>query len=473
MWIAGGRSEVEGALLTFDAVRLTRTRHVLTRRPQCSSCGEPQAALPDPALILESRPGTPGTTRRNLRHHVSPLTGLVRGVYPHASGGGGIPVFTAPYNGLAGSNANRNSRAGEPEAAAGKGLTADQAWTSCVAEALERISAGYCGDEPTVRNSWKELGRRAVHPGELLLYSSRQYRKRARWNKECSPENRVPYPFDDSAEVDWCPAWSLRDSELRYLPAAFAMTGYRFRDALRYCWGDSNGCAGGNTIEEAVLHGFLELVERDAAAIWWYNQIQRRAVDVDSFEVPAITQLRDGLMGSGRSVHLLDITTDLKIPCFVATSYSDAASAIGLGYGAHLDPRIAAVRALTELQQCHARHAVRQLEPNGLTVLTEPQVCPLAEPLVQPSDFPRLTHSDIRHDVLYCVDLAASSGMDFVVLNLTRPEIGFPVVRVVAPGLRHFRPRFAPGRLYKVPVAMGWRTEPVRESGLNPEPVPE
>jgi ribosomal protein S12 methylthiotransferase accessory factor len=54
-----------------------------------------------------------------------------------------------------------------------------------------------------------------------------------------------------------------------------------------------------------------------------------------------------------------------------------------------------------------------------------------------------------------------------IVLDHTRPDIGFPVARVVVPGLRHFWARNAPGRLYDVPVGLGWLDQPLRETDLN------
>ena len=58
-----------------------------------------------------------------------------------------------------------------------------------------------------------------------------------------------------------------------------------------------------------------------------------------------------------------------------------------------------------------------------------------------------------------------------MVVPLTRTDIGVPTVRVVVPGLRHFWARFAAGRLYDVPVELGWRTHPIAESDLNPTPM--
>ncbi len=57
-----------------------------------------------------------------------------------------------------------------------------------------------------------------------------------------------------------------------------------------------------------------------------------------------------------------------------------------------------------------------------------------------------------------------------IVLDLTRPDIDFSTVRVTVPGLRHFWARFAPGRLYDVPVEAGWSDRKLDESELNPIP---
>jgi ribosomal protein S12 methylthiotransferase accessory factor len=61
--------------------------------------------------------------------------------------------------------------------------------------------------------------------------------------------------------------------------------------------------------------------------------------------------------------------------------------------------------------------------------------------------------------------------MEVMVLDQTRPDIGMPVVKVIVPGLRHFWARYAPGRLYDVPPAMGWLDKPLAEEELNPIPI--
>jgi ribosomal protein S12 methylthiotransferase accessory factor len=75
---------------------------------------------------------------------------------------------------------------------------------------------------------------------------------------------------------------------------------------------------------------------------------------------------------------------------------------------------------------------------------------------------------DPREQVLACVKLAKRFGLDFLVLDQTRLDVEIPVVRVIVPGLRHIYRRFAPGRLYDVPVRLGLRKRPLRETELNP-----
>src|SRR5262249_46389929 len=75
---------------------------------------------------------------------------------------------------------------------------------------------------------------------------------------------------------------------------------------------------------------------------------------------------------------------------------------------------------------------------------------------------------DRREQVLACVKLASRHGLDVLVLDQTRPDIEVPVARVIVPGLRHYYRRFAPGRLYEVPVRLGLRKRPLREAELNP-----
>jgi ribosomal protein S12 methylthiotransferase accessory factor len=77
----------------------------------------------------------------------------------------------------------------------------------------------------------------------------------------------------------------------------------------------------------------------------------------------------------------------------------------------------------------------------------------------------------VADDVRACQTLVERAGMEMLVLDQTRPEVGLPVAKVIVPGLRHFWARLAPGRLYDVPVQLGWLARPLAEHELNPIPM--
>src|SRR5690606_3509167 len=102
------------------------------------------------------------------------------------------------------------------------------------------------------------------------------------------------------------------------------------------------------------------------------------------------------------------------------------------------------------------------------TVENQPYLAPGPQPLRKAADYPVVWSEDLRDDILHCQKLVEERGMELLVLDQTRPEIGMPVVKVIVPGMRHFWPRLAPGRLYEVPVQLGWLSERKTEEQMNP-----
>ncbi len=270
----------------------------------------------------------------------------------------------------------------------------------------------------------------------------------------------------------------MRDERFKYLPTSILYFSYPASDQHS---ADSNGCAAGNTLEEAIVQGFLELVERNSYAIWWYNRSQRAEVDLNQFDNSYIRDLRVQLAETGRRLWVLDITSDLGIPSFVALTHwmENSQEQIEFGSGAHFDPRIALLRAMTELNQFLSIGLMGGRSPEGLyhdgssppppfRLTDHPYLTPGDTSVHQPYVVSKFNELDKRDQVLACVHLAKQQGLDFLVLDQTRPDIVVPVVRVVVPGLRHFYRRFAPGRLYDVPVKLGLRDRPPSEDELNP-----
>jgi ribosomal protein S12 methylthiotransferase accessory factor len=191
----------------------------------------------------------------------------------------------------------------------------------------------------------------------------------------------------------------------------------------------------------------------------------------------------------GRDLWALDLTNDLGVPTFAVVSrqLGRAVEDIIFGFSAHLDPRIALLRAATEMNQYlpafleklsdgRTRYWWERREAidwwQTATLDTQPYLVPdPALPMKKLSDYPKLASSDLRDDVLTCAEITRRCGLDMLVLDQTRPDIGLSVAKVVIPGLRHFWLRLAPGRLYDVPVKLGWRDHPYREDELNPIPI--
>jgi len=105
---------------------------------------------------------------------------------------------------------------------------------------------------------------------------------------------------------------------------------------------------------------------------------------------------------------------------------------------------------------------------NPFSLREHPYLMPKGYAQMRPDFGAEFGRLDKRAQVMACVNLVKQEGLDFLVLDQTRPDIEVPVVRVIVPGLRHFYRRFAPGRLYDVPVKLGWRDRPLTEGELNP-----
>src|SRR5512146_1119019 len=189
----------------------------------------------------------------------------------------------------------------------GKGTSSVGAEVSAVCEALERFSGIYRGDEEQKRVPYGELANDAIHPAACTLFSEQQYRERQEWNRWEGKYNWVPERFDERRPIDWSPAWSLTHDRVKYVPTAYCYFGYPFDNSHDFCRPDSNGNSAGNNLEEAIVHGFLELVERECVALWWYTRVLRPGVDLGSFELDYVRRLRTAYEDIGRSLYALDI----------------------------------------------------------------------------------------------------------------------------------------------------------------------
>lgn len=508
-WVASGDShELAGKILSVDTLTWQTETHVLTRRPQCSACGDKKLFTPEkkpePVLFQRDKVAftadgghrtiSPDETIQRYQHLVSPITGVVNLLERNQSVGNHVHVYLAGHNVAFGHDSLGSLKAGLRSMSAGKGMSKSQAMASGLCEAVERHSGRFEGYEPRRISSLEELGEKAIHPNDCMLFSPSQYKDRKSINARKSKFNNVPEPFEENGlEIEWSPIWSLTHKTIKYLPTQYLYFGYHYPDGSRspvYFSACSNGNASGNTLEEAVLQGFFELVERDCVALWWYNMLKKPEVDLNSFQEPYFSELIRYYKTLNRSIWVLDITSDLAIPCFIAISkrIDQNQEHIIFGLGCHLDARSALQRAVSEMNQSlpHVLKIFGENQPQiqdfgddeavtwwqTATCKNQPYMSPDPSASIKKvTDYPTMQFTDILDEILMCQKRVEDLGMEMLVLDQTRPDIKVNVAKVIVPGLRHFWARFALGRLYEVPVQMGWQKKVLEENQLNPIPM--
>jgi len=500
---SGERASIFGKLFTWDLIERQSRLHTLVKRPQCVACGKSGRAEPPQRIELKPqkkrftedgghRTKTPKETYEEYSHHVSPILGAVTDLLPAVGHSHWLtPTYVAGHNFSMGLDSIVYLKAAIRGMSGGKGVSDMQAKVSGLCEAIERYSALSTGEEYRIRSTFRSLANDAIHPNEYLGFSESQFARRDSWNRSQPPSrcHLVPEPFPESEPFDWTPFCSMQDGGVKYFPTAMCYFGHPEFRIGGWCLPDSNGCASGNTLEEAILQGFMELVERDAVAIWWYNRIRRPAVDLDSFQIPYVDAIRKYYETIGRSLWVLDVSSDLPIATMACISHRKdwPTEDILMGFGSHFDPKIALLRAITEVNQflpsvnlTNRDGSTRYLFGDDLarnwwtTARVEKETYLTPDPsaeCVSKDQIPNLSSSCLAQDVGICAELVQKHKMSMYVLDQTLPDIGLSVARVLVPELCHFWRRFGKSRLFDIPVQQGWLKTATPEDQLNPHSI--
>jgi YcaO-like protein with predicted kinase domain len=214
----------------------------------------------------------------------------------------------------------------------------------------------------------------------------------------------------------------------------------------------SNGLASGNHLLEAIVHGLCEVIERDAATLWRLTD-DWRPLDLATVDDTACIQVLDLLARAGVHVAAWDLTADSGVPAYgcVIMEHPDQLHARGLGvydgYGCHLSPGVALLRALTEAVQCRCSYIAGSRDDifyREYQRLTDDSMLRGAwneittTTALQPFDSrPSLATDSFEEDLAILLSALRCSGItSVVVVNLTKPAIEIPVVKVLVPGLK-------------------------------------
>jgi oxazoline/thiazoline synthase len=348
----------------------------------------------------------------------------------------------------------------------GSGKSAQAAQAAAWGEAVERYSLVWQGNEKNFIASSRHLGSSAIVPSSLLQFSREQYEGRSTWNSGSIGYPWIPPPCGADDPIRWSPIWSLTRGDTFFVPTQAAYFYSNGPSEPLIAVSDTNGCAAGATIEAAVTNALLELVERDAIALWWTARLRRPALAFpDSDWVRA---LQDQFDARHRQIHLIDLTTDIPVPVVAAVAFdANKGGRLSFGFGASLCQHHAAERALRELLQ---NEPILEL-PH----IDYPQHSPQrahwqwyrrarleAHPHLIPCSDANLRKRPKRITTLQqLLEFFDARQWNVCALDLTRPETNTHAVRIVAPDLAVPYYRLGSKRLQAI-LPLG--------AGINPDP---
>lgn len=472
---------LEATIFQLDAQLISGRLHQVAKLPQCPECGDPalikrtfeapinlQDVIPQSDQDGGYRQEARELTLAKILPLISPLCGVISELKELTSADDSqLSIYQASYN-------QNTYSAATPTAdtfvqlSLGKGVSKLQAQLSALGEALERKAAQYTGEEAIILAAPDMLNGRSYLPQQLAPFSPDQYDLFASLGAPSLLEPQVVQSYDATSSMHWCPGWSLTKHERVFFPAAFCLASTPFEDAA-YSLYTHNGNSAGNTQEEAILQGALELIERDATAIWWYNQVPRPGIALEVIECTA-REVINNTLASEWDYWLLDISHDIPVVVCAAVGQHRQTGKFVLGFGCHLDVAIAAQRALTEMYQliCIKDKVSGPFDFDAIT--PHPFLFPRNNTPIKTSvDFASAKIINIKHAILHLVESLQQKGMEMCVINYSRPDIPLLTLKVVVPGLCHFWPQLANGRLYGVPVELGWLSYALAETEINPQ----
>lgn len=317
----------------------------------------------------------------------------------------------------------------------GVGVSLQEAFQGCIGEGIEYLSQLQTRDDILLRcgPSGPVAGFGPQTQEFLVAYSA--------------------YRAPAVSGISWCRAKRLNGGDEVLLPADLCLRRPPGQREITPPFPLSTGSAAGASWDAAVLHGLLELIERDAASLWWRGGNRGRLIPPgDEAQIVAqalLSRLRRNV--STRRNWLLDITTDIAVPCVAAVSCR--ADGFGVAFGLAARPTLAAAARSAILEMCQIELAYEVVEAKcrerGEAALSErdwvhrrratlinADRCLLLQPVAKPALGRPIEATDANALLQLIAGRLGQLGIETFVLNLTRPSFAVPVARVIAPGLQ-------------------------------------
>ena len=399
-----------------DPGRDKRSRRVGEAIEAPSNAPNPSDPAGFHAYATSWRGGSSDQTAGRLLDLVDVDEGIIAGIRRGSGLPSDIPVwYSGPNRAL--STAHPSGLTWQvPGSSMGKGLTDDEARLSALAEAAERWSG-----------TWQKADATPRRTGIRLLQQGADV-------EACGDSLEREQP--------WLAGRDLVTGAEVWVPAARVLMGHPpVGDTVLHT--DSNGLAAGVTVDDAQLQGLLEVVERDAISRWWFQETVSERLHIPRDE--ALEPFSRWLEWLGLRIDLRSLVSLSGTVTLLALGWLPSTGRVVYGAGAHVDRRIAYRRAVLELVQSAAAalHTAREFAPwAGF----DPSPCRDASATGEPRANPDLRTSAsgelstggdaIRSAVAALGQSLTADGRRPVAVELTRPEVGVPVVRLVVPGQR-------------------------------------
>jgi YcaO-like protein with predicted kinase domain len=393
-----------------------------------------------PAVVKSYKRGTHRTTTpENTLARVAPIAqqiGITRVGNVTGLDRIGIPVTVA---------VRPNSRSFS--VSQGKGLLLSEALASATMEAIELFHGEYLRERAIVA-SYRQLSAasRTVSPASL-----------------CG----TGLPLPEQTEIAWIEGYDLFSSEACWVPWEVVHTDYTLPTSHsgENLLSGTNGLASGNHLSEAISSAICELVERDAVALWHARDIRARSrcrLDLASVTDEGCRSLFETYDKAGITPRLWNITSDIGIPAFICdipapTEDPSVALRRFRGAGCHPSRAVALARAMTEAAQTRLTyiagirddlHDYSESSKDKLGAALLDAMSEAAPPGAF-EDIPNHDADDVLVDVRWELECLRAAGVKAAIaVDLTRPEFGIPVVRMIVPGLEWdcTHPHYVPGR---------------------------
>lgn len=336
----------------------------------------------------------------------------------------GLPVFTA---------IRPTAEDGAISIYGGKGITKDHAKASAMMEGFERYSAEKQDDDETIIATVDEISTKGEYIDPKTLNLPQKYEK--------EDISQIP--------LEWNLATDIISNKDYYVTSNAVFHPYTHdNDIQSFFKSNTNGLASGNILEEAILHGMFEVIERDAWSIFELTHKNYSQINLDTIESELINNTIEKFESNGIKIKLMDFTADIKVPTIAASAddtVTKDAGLLTLGMGTHLDPEIAVLRALTEVAQSRATQIngaredtvradfAREAGYERMKRINK-YYFRQEEEQVDFRDIENKSTTSINEDIEIVKDeLIANDIKHILYTDLTRPELDISVVRVIIP----------------------------------------